>query len=256
MPVLENLLLSVAAVVGLAGIAVYEAAADWHLPGFARAAIPPVVAVIILALLWKRGRVRASAPADPPMELSASRSRAWAGNLALAAADLALSPYWLHWVRSSPVPLRARIVGSFFGVAAVLMMGARVWTRRRNPFRPALPIVLAGALVVAGTLAFDACLLTEGAALNRVTRLMSVANQVRVNRGATRDSLEEYLADLRRIDLGHCPDEFQSAYHDYVRALAGQLIWADLNDRAGGDGDIVKANHAQAAMVAAVARFQ
>ena len=96
----------------------------------------------------------------------------------------------------------------------------------------------------------------EGTALNRVTRLMSAANQARVNRGATRDSARGYLADLRRIDLGSCPDDFQSAYHDYVRALAGQLVWADLNDMAGAAGDVVKANHAQAEMVAVVARFQ
>ena len=138
MLVLENLLLSIATVVGLAGIAVYEAAADWHLPGLVRASLPLLVAVIVLALLWMRGRLRAGAPSDPSEEASASRSRAWAGNIVLAAVCVALSPYWLPWVRTSPVPLRARLVGSFFGVGAALIMGVRVWARRRLPFRPAV----------------------------------------------------------------------------------------------------------------------
>jgi hypothetical protein len=255
MPALENLLLSLATLAGLAGIAVYEAAAGWHLHGLVRAAIPLVAALAVLALLGKRARVLAAAPDEPSEETLAGRSLAWAWNLALAGTALAFSPYWLPLVRASPVPLRARIVGSLFAVAAVLLLGTRLWTRRRLPLRPAAGLLVLSALVVAAVVAHDALLLAEGAALNRVTRLMSAANQARVDRGETRASLEQYLFDLRRIDLGHCPDDFQSAYHDYVRALAGQLIGADLNDPGESNADIVKASHAQAAMVRVVERF-
>jgi hypothetical protein len=186
----------------------------------------------------------------------AGRSRAWAWNLALGAVFFALAPTWLPWARVSPLPLRARIVGSFLGVACCLALGALVWGRRRLPLRPAARLLLFGGGLAAAALAYDGAVLVQANALDRITREMNAANQARVSRGATRDALERYLDTLRRIDLGLAPDEFKGAFSAYVRALAGQMISAELSDPAGARDDVERARLAQAKMVSVVARYQ
>jgi hypothetical protein len=93
-------------------------------------------------------------------------------------------------------------------------------------------------------------------AIQRVVAEINDANYARLRREPSRAAVEQYLEDLRRIDTGFAPDDFQDALRDYIRGFGGQLVSYDLKDDAGARADNERTKLAQAAMDRLVRKYR
>lgn len=121
----------------------------------------------------------------------------------------------------------------FFGIYAALLAHGVLPKRPKDPERLAIwrkkfggmMRILSPLLILFGlfNLVNDLTGSHPNPAIKRVLSEFRIANEAREARGRSLPSVEQYLADLKRIDLGEVPADIRSAAQDYIRALEDGL---------------------------------
>ena len=92
--------------------------------------------------------------------------------------------------------------------------------RQRRPTALIVVVAFAGFFIFASVDFF------QNARTRQVFAAMGKANEARVKRGASSDSAEAFLADLRAIDLNYTKKELRPAFFAYVNAMEEELTLA------------------------------